>query len=150
MTTYTDTSYLHVAAQSIQLRIKVCAIVNSLGKAPEFRDTIEVEDALRQQLKNTPRWPDARAVQPSTLLELQLQQYIVVLHAPRTLQLEPRSKSESRYAMITALEAASATIDLHYTLVKAGNFSLVLTRNDYLRAMLLISHIAYYSQRHGG
>lgn len=134
----------------MQLRIRVCASVNSLGKPTDFRDGIEVEDALRQQIENIPRWPDAQAVQASTLLRLQLQQYIVVLHAPRTLQLEPRSKSESRYAMITALEAAAATIDLHYALVKAGNFSLLLTRNDYLRAMLLISHIAYYSQKHGG
>jgi hypothetical protein len=150
VTTYTDTSYLHVAAQTIQLRIRVCASVNSLGKLADFRDGIEVEDALRQQIENLPRWPDARAIQASTLLRLQLQQYIVVLHAPRTLQVEPRSKSESRYAMITTLEAAATTIELHHALVRAANFSLVLTRNDYLRAMLLISHIAYYSQKHGG
>ncbi|KAH7386989.1 hypothetical protein DE146DRAFT_748074 [Phaeosphaeria sp. MPI-PUGE-AT-0046c] len=149
ITTYTDTSYLHVAAKSIQLRIKVCSSVNTLGKTPNFPDGFEVEDSLRQQIGSIPPWTDARSLQASTLLELQLQQYIIVLHAPRTLQLEPWSKSESRYAMITALEAAVTTIDLHSALIKAANFSLVLTRNDYLRAMLLICHIAYYSQKHG-
>jgi hypothetical protein len=52
--------------------------------------------------------------------------------------------------MITALEAATATIDLHSSQLKLSNFSLVLTRNDYFRAILLICHIAYYAHRDNG
>lgn len=52
--------------------------------------------------------------------------------------------------MITALEAAAATIQLHASLLKHTNYALVLTRNEYFRAILLICHVAYHAQRNNG
>jgi hypothetical protein len=150
ITTFTDTAYLHLAMQTVELRIRMCSLVNSSKRHSALRDTFDDEDALREHLGSIPRWNDVRAVQATKLLELQMQQYVVVLHAPQALQVESRKKAGCRYSMITALEAAAATVNLHNDLFKIGNSALVLTRNDYYRAMLLISHIAYYAQRDEG
>jgi hypothetical protein len=136
--------------QSLELRVSICSKINGLKGNASLQDTLEDEDTLRQHIANIPRWTGTRSIQATNLLELQLQQSIVVLHASRTSRVELRRRSEYRYAMITALEAATATIDLHTSQLKSGNFSLILTRSDYFRAILLICHIAYYAYRDNG
>jgi hypothetical protein len=150
ITTFTDTAYLHLAMQTIELRIRMCSLINSSKGYSALHDIFSDEASLRQHLDNIPRWSDPRALQSIKLLEIQMQQFVVVLHAPRASQREHRNKSGDRYSMITALEAAAATINLHNDLLKTENCALILTRNDYYRAMLLISHIAYYAQKDTG
>jgi hypothetical protein len=150
ITTFTDTTYLHLSMQTIELRIRICSVVNSSKGHSALHDVFDDEDVLRQHLVNIPRWSDPRAAQATKLLELQMQQFILVLHASRASQREHRKKSSHRYSMITALEAAATTVNLHNDLLKADNCALILTRNDYYRAMLLISHIAYYAEKDTG
>jgi hypothetical protein len=150
ITTYTETSYLHVAMQSLELRTSICSKINGLKEKASLQDALEDENALRQHITNIPRWTGTRSIQASNLLELQLQQSIVVLHAARISRVDLRRSSECRYAMVAALEAATTTINLHGSQVKSGNFSSVLTRSDYFRATLLICHIAYYAYRDNG
>jgi hypothetical protein len=150
LTTYTDTAYLHVAKQTLELRIAMCSRLNALKDDHNLQDTLEHEDALNQHMANIPRWTDHRSTLSKQLLELQLRQFIVILHAPRALQVEFRRKSACRYAMVTVLEAAASTMIVHSAAIRSGNFSLLLTRLDYFRAMLLISHIAYYAHRDNG
>lgn len=150
ITTYTDTSYLHVANLTLDQRIAICSRVNSLKDKPDLHEIFEHENGLNQHITSIPLWADARSTQAKQLLELQLRQCIVILHAPRALEVESRSKSECRYAMVTALESAAATIDKHTSLIKTGNFSTLLQRLDYLRAILLITHIAYHARSDNG
>ena len=150
ITTYTDTSYLCLAMQTLELRIEICSKVNNFKESPDRYDALEYEETIRQQISKFPRWTDARSLQARTLLELQLRQFLTILHAPRVLQVESRRKLNCRYSMVTALEAAARMIDLHSSLAASGNYALVLTRNDYFRATLLICHIAYYSRRTNG
>jgi hypothetical protein len=150
VTTYTDTAYLYVAKQTMELRIAMCSKVNSLKEKSGLQANFDFEDKLQNYIENIPRWTDPRSTQAKQLLELQLRQFVVILHAPRALQVESRNKSDCRYAMITSLEAARVTIDLHSASIRAADFSLLLTRQDYFRAMLLIAHIAYYAHRDNG
>jgi hypothetical protein len=150
ITTYTDTSFLCVAMQTMELRAKMCHKVNNLKESSDMYDALDDEDAIRQHISKIPHWTDPRSVQARTLLELQLTQFMTILHAPRVLQAEFRQSSHRRYAMVTALEAAAKTIELHHTLATSGNFALVLTRNDYFRSGLLICHVAYHARRANG
>jgi hypothetical protein len=150
ITTYTDTAYLNLAMQTVELRIKMCSLINNLKGCSALHDTFDDEDALRQHITKIPCWSDPRALQAMRLLELQIQQFIVLLHTPRALQVEQRRRSDCRYSMITTLEAAATTINLHTDLLKNGNYVSILMRNDYYRAMLLISHITYYAQKDEG
>jgi hypothetical protein len=150
VTTYTDTAYLSLAMQTVGLRIKMCSLINNLKGPAAVHDTFDDEDALRQHIANISRWSDPRAVQAMKLIELQMQQFVVLLHTPRALQVEHRRRSDCRYSTITALEAAATTINLHTDLLKNEDYVLLLTRNDYYRAMLLISHITYYAHKDEG
>jgi hypothetical protein len=150
LTTYTDTAYLHVAKQTLELRICMCSKLNALKDDSNLQDTLEHEDALNQNIAKIPRWTDHRSTLSKQLLELQLRQFIVILHAPRALQVESQRKSNCRYAMVTVLQAAASTIVVHSIAIRSGNFSLLLTRLDYFRAILLISRIAYYAHRDNG
>ncbi|KAH7074655.1 hypothetical protein BKA63DRAFT_414367 [Paraphoma chrysanthemicola] len=144
---FTDTSFLHSSMQSIGLRTSLCAQVNSLKGGSELHETMRSEDDVRTALKDIPRWTDPRSGQARNLLDLQLRQFLVVLYAPRALKPESSTVSDSRYSMFTSLEAASKTLEVHNNLVEASNFALVLTRNDYFRAMLLICHVTYHARR---
>ncbi|KAF2031397.1 hypothetical protein EK21DRAFT_63366 [Setomelanomma holmii] len=145
--TFTDTSFLYCAMQTAELRASLCANVNSLKQTSEFQATLQCEDKVRRSLKDIPRWTDQRSSQARNLLDLQLRQFLVVLHAPRALQHELRGLSDCRYAMFTSIEAASKTIEVHNNMMEASNYALLLTRNDYLRAILLICHVAYHARR---
>jgi hypothetical protein len=149
-TTYTDTSFLHVAMQTFECRNELSSKVNSLKEHREFDDILKSEDAIRKCLQDIPRWTNPRSIQARTLLDLQLRQFLVIVHASRAVKYEFRTQSDCRYSMMTALEAAAKTIELHYNVTKASNYALILTRNDYFRATLLICHIAYYAKRANG
>ncbi|KAH5645189.1 hypothetical protein HBI51_111440 [Parastagonospora nodorum] len=146
ITTYTDTAYLHLSNSTLDRRIAICSLMNSLKDKPVLYEILEHENNLNQHITNIPSWADARSIQVKQLLELQLRQFIVILHMPRVLEVDARRESERRYAMITALDAAAATINRHTLLIKTGNFSALSQRLDYLRAILLITHIAYYAR----
>jgi hypothetical protein len=150
ITTYTDTSYLHVSSSTLDRRITICSLVNSLKDKVVLYEILEHENNLNQHITNIPCWTNARSTQVKQLLELQLRQFIVILHIPRVLEIDARRESERRYAMITALDAAAATINRHTSLIKTGNFSALLQRLDYLRAILLITHIAYHARSDNG
>jgi len=148
--TFTDTSFLLIAAQSIEIRNEICRKVNDLKDSPDRVEALEYEDAIRQHIASLPRWSEPRSVQARTLLELQLRELVLIVHAPRVLQFESRRISNCRYSMVAALEAATRTIDLHYSLSSSENYALVLTRDDYFHSALLICHVAYHARRNNG
>jgi hypothetical protein len=148
--TYTDTSFLHLSVHSTKLRTELCSKINSIKGDPEFSDTLASEEAICKHLRNIPSWSSPQSAQASTLLDLQLRQFLTILHASRAVSTDIPIKSSHRYSMITALEAAAKTLELHHNLLKTSNYALVLTRNDYFRATLVICHIAYHTQRANG
>ncbi|KAF2823880.1 hypothetical protein CC86DRAFT_395896 [Ophiobolus disseminans] len=143
---HTDTAFLHLSMQTLELRIDMCHQVNDLKESPDKYDALEYEDTIRSNISKFPRWTDPKAQHARILLELQLTQFLIILHAPRVQQVDSRRKSNCRYGMVTALEAAARTIDLHNSLAASENYALVLTRNDYFRSILQICHVAYYAR----
>lgn len=147
---FTNTSFLHVSMQSFELRVRMCSLTNSLKGGPGFEAILQHESALQHCLDDIPQWTDPRSIQARTLLDLQLRQFIVVLHAPRTLNADLRPTSDCRYSTIASIEAAAKTIQLHHNLIEGSNYALCLTRNDYFRAALLVCHVAYYARETKG
>jgi hypothetical protein len=149
-TTYTDTSFLHLSIQTIKFRTELCSKANNLKGNLEFFDTLMSENVICTHLRNIPSWDSRQSAQASTLLDLQVRQFLVILNASRAVSTDIPTTSSHRYSMITALEAAAKTLELHHNVLKAANYALVLTRNDYFRATLVICHIAYHAQRANG
>lgn len=149
-TVFTDTSFLHHAMKSIDLRADLCSVANSLKGSPSIQALLEHDNLVRQHLDAIPQWTETRSLPTRMLLQLQLHQCHVVLHTARALRIGAGINHESRYHAITALESAAMTIDLHTRCINASNFAICLTRLDYFRAALLICHIAYYALERRG
>ncbi|KAL1608198.1 hypothetical protein SLS60_003137 [Paraconiothyrium brasiliense] len=149
--TFTNVSYLVCSLRSLPLRAKLCATANSFHSPPSFADTLQFEQDIQTALDDLPHWTDPRALMASALLELQLHQFLIIIHQPLTLhaltQNKDRPDPAKIYATTTTLSAAESMITLHTALLNTSpaNFALTCLRLDYLRAALLVAHIAYHS-----
>ncbi|PSN59846.1 hypothetical protein BS50DRAFT_220054 [Corynespora cassiicola Philippines] len=142
---FTDTSFLHCSMSTASLRIRICALMNGLQRSLDLQDALELEQEVQQGLENIPTWLEENSLQAQTLLDLQLRQFIAILHTPRALLPQDRMRSDQRYSILTCLETSTTTIERHIALLEVGNYSLCCIRSDYYRSALLICHIAYYA-----
>ena len=73
-----------------------------------------------------------------TLLELQLQQFLILLHSPfaRSCQKNPLYQG----SVMSCYDAAHRVVELHSKLLATGNTILCLLRNDVIRAAFTICH----------
>jgi hypothetical protein len=147
---FTDSSFSLMLMQSAALRIKLCALTNQLHYSLGLEEILEYEVEVLNALSDLPPWTNARSVQAWTHLDLQLRQFLMILHTHRTLQAHSGSKPDHRYSILACLEAAATSISRHIALLDSGNFVLGCIRSDYYRAALLISHIAYYASKNQG
>ncbi|KAF2715072.1 hypothetical protein K504DRAFT_445979 [Pleomassaria siparia CBS 279.74] len=142
---FTDTSFLHCSLETAKLRTKLCAITNGLQYGPELPDIMRFEEEIQDGLETIPKWTDLRSFQAWTLLDLQLRQFLVIIHTPRALQTQLRVKPDHRYSMLTCLEQSTMLMDRHINLMDSGNYSLCCIRSDYYRAGLLTCFITYHA-----
>ena len=148
--TFTDTSFFNISMRTIDLRTRLCALVNSFKSGLSFHDILRYTDDIQRCLQAIPNWDDSRSLQARTLLDLQLRQFLVILHSPKVLGVDCCLGSETRFAMIAALEASAELIELHTRLLESSIAALCSTRNDYFRAGLLICYIAYHASKADG
>jgi hypothetical protein len=145
-----DTSFLHCSSQSISLRVRLCAIANSLRSSATFQDILQDEQSVRDALSRIPKWNESHALLPWSLLDLQLRQFLVILHADRAMNGQLRANPDHRYSMLNLLEASATLLERHADLIDMNSFALCCTRSDYLRAGLLICHVAYHASLASG
>ncbi|KAF2738580.1 hypothetical protein EJ04DRAFT_560586 [Polyplosphaeria fusca] len=140
---FTDCSFVYHAVRTAALRIKLCGITNSIRTSPEFDEVLKHEQEVQEALNELPSWPDPKALHAGTHLDLNLRQFLVILHTPRAFKPSLRSHPNSRYSILTCLEQSTALIQRHTRLLDAKNFALCCIRSDYFRAALIICRIAY-------
>jgi hypothetical protein len=142
---FSDVSYLHCSSQNIALRIRLCAIANSLHTSATLQDVLHNEQSVHTALARIPKWKEPHTLLTHILLDLQLRQFIVILHTQRALSSQLSIRSEHQYSSLMALDASTALIDRHIELMDTNNFALCCIRSDHLRASLLICHVAYHA-----
>lgn len=89
---FTRTSFLCIAAKSLELRRQICARLNSLELSITFKDILYFEKALENCFDGIPVWDDSTSNLAHVLLAVQLKQLIVMLHAPTVLSHMPSSE----------------------------------------------------------
>jgi hypothetical protein len=146
---FMDSSFLLVSARSLGIRKKMCALATNLQSSLGVQDTLSHVEALQGCLERIPGWTVSRCLQARTLLDLQLRQFLVSLHAARAVETETKWCAERRYSVVSLLEAATTTV-LHTALTASSNLSLCCTRRDYYRAALLVCHVTYYASKING
>ena len=149
-TVFTDSSFLFVSARSVAIRKTTCALANSLQSRLSLQETLSHVEALQGCLERIPTWTDSKSLQARTLLDLQLRQLVVILHATRVVETEVKPSAARRYSIISLLYAATTTVTLHTALMASSNLALCCTRSDSYRAALLICHVAYYASKNNG
>ena len=144
---YTASSYLQISQTSLSLRVSLNSLLNDSGSNIQYQDMLLYDEKILQCLEAIPCWPDREGLQSSALtralLDIQLRQYLVLLHSPFARQ----AGSHSRYELsrMVCCNTSKIILDQHSNLTASGNFALCSLRIDVFRAILQICHNNFIS-----
>lgn len=150
---YTATSFLCLARQSFDLRVCLNSRMNDLDVNLPYEEVTGYEEMVLAELNKLPRSTEASNVSSArklsglarTVLDLQLRQFLISLHAPFARQVE--SNSRCTVSRMVCFNAAASLIEQHWTLLEDKNPVLLLFRHDYFRAALSLAHHTYISSQ---
>jgi hypothetical protein len=137
---YTSTSYLKISSESLALRVSLCALINDPKTHLEYDLVLQYEQQIQEALDALPQWTDwtdKGHTQASSLLDLQLRQFLLLIHTPFARR---STTSHHRYSRLVCLSTSKAILEIHSKLIAAGNYTLTLIREDAFRAALSICH----------
>lgn len=142
---YTATSYLYVSAKSLPLRIEINSALNNAADSLSYEETVSYAEKIVAELEKIPSWTGREeAVVPRILLDIQLRQFLILLHEP----FARKAGSDSRYtySRTACFDAAASVIDQHQKIMMLGNKTVLLPLwNDTARAAISIIHTAFMS-----
>lgn len=146
---HTATSYLHISRSSFSLRVSLNSMINDLSSPLVHENVLNYEDMIARELQRLPfnsgshrqAHGNEKMNMVRMLLDIQLRQFLVMLHAPFARQ----TQTSSRYSLsrISCLTAAAEIIEMYSDSIETGNFAMLLQRNDYFRAALVICQSTY-------
>lgn len=150
---YTTCSYLHISSASFPLRVTLNKIGNDASSPISYEEMAGYEDAITQELEKLPRQADPRnaghlqGMPPivRTLLDIQLRQFLLLLHAPFARQTGLSLSLRSSPSMVVCMNIAATIIEQHSKITASGNLLLLLLRNDYLSSALIMCQTMYNS-----
>ena len=141
---YTESSFQNLVHITYTLRLELVSRINGSRPQMEYEDVLIYDREIMHHLDEIPHWKDQRGMVPRTLLQLQLQQILLLLHQPFV-----RCKKESSryyYSVNVHLKSAKAILDLHNKLMDSGNGFLFLFREDVSSVALSIYYNISISQ----
>ncbi|KAJ4987815.1 transcriptional regulatory protein [Stagonosporopsis vannaccii] len=137
---FTSTSYLTVALRSLPLRIHLTKILNDPSSHLQYTDILHYDEQIASTLAELPVWSDARATTPEALLQLQLRQYLLILH--KAYARLASTEKRFAYSYTASVDAANSIITTHDDLAAQGSLMLNHFRNDVVRVGMTLSQIA--------
>ena len=148
---FTASSFLHISSFSFPLRLSLNSRVNDVTSPLKYEEVLDFEEMVMKELQRLPprdkpghgRGHGGMTLTATTLLDIQLRQFLILLHAPfaRQRSTNPRG-SVSR---MVCLNAAVSILEQYSQLEKSGSFLPLLLRQDCYRAALAICHNVYTS-----
>jgi hypothetical protein len=140
---FTSASYLRVSRSSIPFRLHLLQLLNDPSERLSYSEVLRYDAQIHEMISALPKWEDGRAVVPSALLELQLRQFLLLLHQSFA-RLAARN---DRYltSFTTCINTAGSIVATHEELVSKGIFVLNNMRNDAIRVGLVMSQIVYHN-----
>ncbi|KAK6434456.1 hypothetical protein LTR95_009357 [Oleoguttula sp. CCFEE 5521] len=138
-TTYSTSSYLALVTKSFDLRGELNLRLNSLGSRFAFEELIEYTQDLTAMSSAIPLSVDAAPHAVRAVLELKHLQYILALHSASLRS--AASTVQRNVSIITIIDTANRLVDIHKDLLDAGNCSVLLLRQDYVRAGFALAQV---------
>lgn len=140
---FTSASYLNITLKSLPFRIHLAQLLNNPSSDMHYSDILHYDAQIHTMLSAIPSWDDERATIPAALLNLQLRQYLLMLHKNYA-KLAPKNQ-RYMYSFTTCIEVASSMLAVHEELLKNGILALNNLRNDAVRVGLTLSQTVYYN-----
>ncbi len=135
---YTRSSFQYIMHYTWPLRQELLSSFNGRTPQLEYEEVLVYDRRIVQSIDDIPDWREDKAVVPKSLLQLQLQQLLVVLHRPYVRR--ERRNSRYDYSAVVHLRSAMAILDIHQKLIRAGSSVFCIFRNDVLGAALSICY----------
>jgi len=150
---YTQCSYIHVSSSSFALRASLNSLVNNLGPPLHWEQVIECEELVKAELEKIPPWAretpgNQSEVLPAALLNVQLQQFLILLHMPFARKIG--SSSRCAVSRMICFQAAQRILEQVQCLKDHAYLFVVLLRQDYFRAALAVCHSGYMASTDPG
>ncbi|KAJ5948600.1 hypothetical protein N7454_001907 [Penicillium verhagenii] len=150
-TEYTASSFLYFSNISFSLRVSLNSVVNDMNSPLRYEEVMHYEDLITKELQKLPPWSCVRShenenglsLAARTLLDVQLRQFLIMLHAPFARQAEASSRHS--FSRMVCFDAASSIIDQYARLIESRSLVLLLQRHDYFRAALVMCQNSYIS-----
>lgn len=142
-TEFTDTAFLHQSSQTLSFRTELIARINRIGSPMSYEEVLSQDEKLMQCVAEIPQW-DAKSLVAQTtqasnraflarsLLWLQLQQFLLLIHRP--FAHDGRPVSRYRYSKSSCITSAISILNLYTRPDITRDFSLVVMRTDLFRA----------------
>ncbi|OQO03442.1 hypothetical protein B0A48_10106 [Cryoendolithus antarcticus] len=139
-TTYSTSSYLALVTRSFGLRSNLNVRLNTVGGRFAFEEVMKYTQELTAISQAIPLSVDTAPQAVRAALELKHLQYILALHSAslRT----ATSSIQRNTSIMTILDTATRIVDVHRDLLNAGNRSILLLRQDYIRAGFVLAQVA--------
>lgn len=148
---YTESSFLHISRSSFSLRVSLNSLANDLSSPLRYEEVLNYEEKIMQELQKLPSLTESEndpegqefPIMARSLLDIQLRQFLIMLHAPFARQADVNS----RYLVsrMICFNAAAKIIEQYSKLARSDSFLLLLLRHDYFRGALVICHHLHVS-----
>jgi hypothetical protein len=144
---FTPCSFLSLSGRSFSLRSAISQAINDPHKQISYDEMLSYHNMIMEDLDTMPPWVRSNrrtnttttpATMPALLLDIQLRQYLIILHLPfaRHADVDPRY----RFSRTVCLNAANTILEFHSKLIATGNYTLNLLREDVFRSALAMCH----------
>ena len=148
---FTSCSFLHMSSASFHLRLSLNSRVNDPTSPLQYEEVLDCEEMITKELQRLPPRDESGHSQghggmtliARTLLDVQLRQFLILIHAPFARQ--RTTNSRSLVSRMICINAAVSILEQYSQLQKSGNFLPLLLRQDCYRAALTICHNMYTS-----
>ncbi|KAL8243564.1 hypothetical protein R6Q59_009822 [Mikania micrantha] len=138
-TTYTRSSFLHLATESLPLRVEVLGRINSVRLGLDLDAVMQYDNRLRVILDTLPQWKDSDSASfARDLSRLVLYESILVLHIPFASQTQ--NKAKTFYSIASKRDISLKTLKLYAGMPHLERLTLTDIRDDACRAVLALSH----------
>ena len=145
---FSTSSFLHVSKSSFALRVALNSVVNDLGSPLQWEQIASYEETVTNELQKLPTWMQsgthnyAEAL-PAALAQIQLQQFLILLHTP--FARKRRSDSRCSVSRMICFQAAIKILEQVQQLSRHNYLFVILFRQEYFRAALVVCHNAFIS-----
>lgn len=139
-------TYLYLSRNSLSLRVGLATALNQLGSHPRHEVVMAYDEQIMQRLQDLSDSAEFAALSPlqRTLLDLQLRQFLLMLHLPYARA--DNAASKNTMSKIACLSAASNIIDQVSKLSATDRSAVCFVRTDVFRSALVLCQVLYVAR----